>query len=174
MRASHIVLTGRFCKLVRDSRFGAVRGAVTGEGSVFVLFCGVIDERAEARPERFELFKQERLRALENGTAILWGINYPLAFREYVTKSAAANGLPESLVYSIIRAESTFSPTALSPAGAVGLMQLMPETARQYAVAGETPFLEAYRTNRATFFFNMTVPKAVGLTGNFVGIEAIH
>jgi hypothetical protein len=28
---------------------------------------------------------------------------------------------------------------------------------------------EADRTKRATFFFNMTVPKAVGLTGNFVG-----
>jgi kynurenine formamidase len=33
---------------------------------------------------------------------------------------------------------------------------------------------EAAATGRATFFFNMTVPKAVGLTGNFVGIEAIH
>jgi peptidoglycan lytic transglycosylase len=75
------------------------------------------------------LFRQERLRALESGTTVLWGINYPLAFREFVTKSAAANGLPESLIYSIIRAESTFSPTALSPAGAVGLMQLMPATA---------------------------------------------
>jgi hypothetical protein len=27
---------------------------------------------------------------------------------------------------------------------------------------------------RATFFLNMSVPKAVGLTGNFVGIEAIQ
>jgi kynurenine formamidase len=33
---------------------------------------------------------------------------------------------------------------------------------------------EAAATKRATFFFNMTVPKAVGLTGNFVGIEAIR
>lgn len=33
---------------------------------------------------------------------------------------------------------------------------------------------EAARTNRATFFFNMTVPKAVGLTGNFVGIDGIR
>ena len=33
---------------------------------------------------------------------------------------------------------------------------------------------EADRTKRATFFFNMTVPKAVGLTGNFVGIEGIR
>ncbi len=33
---------------------------------------------------------------------------------------------------------------------------------------------EADRTRRATFFFGMTVPKAVGLTGNFVGIEGIR
>jgi kynurenine formamidase len=33
---------------------------------------------------------------------------------------------------------------------------------------------EAASTKRATFFLNMTVPKAVGLTGNFVGLEAIQ
>ncbi len=33
---------------------------------------------------------------------------------------------------------------------------------------------EAAQTKRATFFLNMSVPKAVGLTGNFVGIEAIQ
>ena len=33
---------------------------------------------------------------------------------------------------------------------------------------------EAAATGRATFFFNMTVPKAVGLTGNFVAIEGIR
>ncbi|HXG02294.1 MAG TPA: cyclase family protein [Candidatus Binatia bacterium] len=33
---------------------------------------------------------------------------------------------------------------------------------------------EAARTGRATFFFSMTVPKAYGLTGNFVGIEGIR
>jgi kynurenine formamidase len=33
---------------------------------------------------------------------------------------------------------------------------------------------EANGTGRATFFFNMTVPRAVGLTGNFVGIDGIR
>jgi kynurenine formamidase len=33
---------------------------------------------------------------------------------------------------------------------------------------------EAATTNRATFFFSMTVPKAVGMTGNFVAIEGIR
>jgi hypothetical protein len=33
---------------------------------------------------------------------------------------------------------------------------------------------EADRTKRATFFFSMTVPKGVGMTGNFVAIEGIR
>jgi kynurenine formamidase len=33
---------------------------------------------------------------------------------------------------------------------------------------------EAGKSGRATFFFNMTVPRAVGLTGNFVGIDGIR
>ncbi len=33
---------------------------------------------------------------------------------------------------------------------------------------------EAAKSGRATFFFNMTVPRAYGLTGNFVGIDAIQ
>jgi kynurenine formamidase len=33
---------------------------------------------------------------------------------------------------------------------------------------------EADQTKRATFFFNMTVPRAVGMTGNFVGIDGIR
>jgi hypothetical protein len=33
---------------------------------------------------------------------------------------------------------------------------------------------EAAKTGRASFFLNMTVPKAVGLTGTFVNIEAIQ
>lgn len=62
-----------------------------------------------------------------------FALQYPLAFREIVSAHAARNGLTESLVYAIIRAESSFSPTAVSPAGAIGLMQLLPATAAQVA-----------------------------------------
>ncbi|HEY6873427.1 MAG TPA: transglycosylase SLT domain-containing protein [Geobacteraceae bacterium] len=58
-----------------------------------------------------------------------WGICFPLAYRDAVARLAAANNVPENLVFAIIRAESSYLPTALSPAGAVGLMQLMPSTA---------------------------------------------
>lgn len=46
-----------------------------------------------------------------------------------------AGGLPPELVLSIARQESEFNPEAISPAGARGLMQLMPATARKMARA---------------------------------------
>jgi soluble lytic murein transglycosylase len=58
-----------------------------------------------------------------------WNFSYPMAFSEHVSRYAVINGVPESLAYSIIRAESNFYPAARSPVGAVGLMQIMPGTA---------------------------------------------
>jgi soluble lytic murein transglycosylase len=56
-------------------------------------------------------------------------ILYPLAFWPKVSSSAADYGLDPYLLLSLIREESRFDPRALSQAGAVGLMQLMPQTA---------------------------------------------
>ena len=42
--------------------------------------------------------------------------------------------LPKSLIHAVVTAESAYDPDAISKAGAVGLMQLMPETARRYGV----------------------------------------
>jgi len=43
-------------------------------------------------------------------------------------------GLPSSLVHAVISAESAYDTNAISRAGAVGLMQLMPGTAKRYGV----------------------------------------
>jgi len=43
--------------------------------------------------------------------------------------------LPTSLLHAVITAESAYDPNAISRAGAVGLMQLMPETAKRYGVS---------------------------------------
>jgi len=45
-----------------------------------------------------------------------------------------AHGVEGELVQAIIWAESSYNPDALSPAGAAGLMQLMPQTAERYGV----------------------------------------
>ena len=51
-----------------------------------------------------------------------------------IFKYASRNGLDARLLKSIIAAESEFDPRAISPAGARGLMQVMPRTARHYGV----------------------------------------
>jgi soluble lytic murein transglycosylase len=53
---------------------------------------------------------------------------YPLAYTETVAKEAMANHLEPALVYSVIKAESNFDADAKSRAGAIGLMQLTPDT----------------------------------------------
>ena len=60
-------------------------------------------------------------------------LRFPILFKETVEKSARQNALPFAMVYGIIRQESVFKASAVSPAGAIGLMQLMPGTGRQLA-----------------------------------------
>lgn len=79
------------------------------------------------------LFMQNRPVAWDKGSLPLWTAGYPLAYTGLVSENAAANALSEALVYAFIRAESGFSPAIKSHAGALGLMQMMPATAKQTA-----------------------------------------
>jgi len=51
--------------------------------------------------------------------------------RPVIEAASRANNLSDRLLEAVAYAESRFNPAALSPAGAVGLMQLMPATARE-------------------------------------------
>ena len=58
----------------------------------------------------------------------------PQALHDAVDRVAAQEALPPVLVHSVIKAESNYNPMAVSPKGAMGLMQLMPDTARRFGV----------------------------------------
>lgn len=58
---------------------------------------------------------------------------YPLEHRSEVLAAAKANNVPYSLVAGVILAESKFNAKAESAPGALGLMQLMPDTAHWIA-----------------------------------------
>ena len=60
-------------------------------------------------------------------------IRFPLPYKDLVTRHAKKYGVESALIYAIMRQESYFTPYANSPAGAMGLMQLMPATASRTA-----------------------------------------
>lgn len=56
------------------------------------------------------------------------------AFKDEIRHAAQENQIDINLIHAIISVESNYNPRALSSKGAVGLMQLMPSTARRFGV----------------------------------------
>lgn len=54
---------------------------------------------------------------------------------EAVERAAAQHSLPPQLIHSVIKVESNYNPGAVSSKGALGLMQLIPATARRFGVS---------------------------------------
>jgi soluble lytic murein transglycosylase len=63
----------------------------------------------------------------------VWRVAYPLPYRVELERSAARAGVDPMQVAGLIRQESAFQPEAYSHAGAMGLMQLIPSTAKKMA-----------------------------------------
>ncbi|MCK9363529.1 MAG: lytic transglycosylase domain-containing protein [Syntrophales bacterium] len=59
-----------------------------------------------------------------------FALRYPTPYKDILIKNARNCNLEEAVVLGLARQESLFAAEARSPAGAMGLMQLMPETAR--------------------------------------------
>lgn len=60
----------------------------------------------------------------------IFKIFYPIKYSEYVVKYSKRYGVDPYLIYALIKAESNFDKFALSHKGAVGLMQITPNTGR--------------------------------------------
>ena len=71
------------------------------------------------------------------------------AYDDLIVEQATAQSLSPDFVRAVIQAESAFNPRARSAKGAMGLMQLMPETARQYGVTNAFDPIENIRAGVA-------------------------
>jgi len=97
---------------------------------------GLYVEGGDAR--RGHGFARERLTEYmghypAGGYREMWEIAYPRAFRDVVEERASRYGVRQSVIWGVMREESTFDVGAKSWVGALGLMQLMPDTAKWMA-----------------------------------------
>jgi soluble lytic murein transglycosylase len=74
---------------------------------------------------------RELLNGGEEWNQRLLRIMFPLPYHDIIKREAGAHGLDPYFVAALMRQESRFNPRAVSGAGAVGLMQVMPATGRQ-------------------------------------------
>jgi soluble lytic murein transglycosylase-like protein len=120
---------------------------------------GYIDEQGRAHvateklDDRYQLFfkgatsgeveaaRQRDAREAETATLVQTPVlqrltTHPNAQRydPLIARYAKANGVDGALVKAIVAAESGYEPTAVSPKGALGLMQVIPDTALRYGV----------------------------------------
>ena len=92
-------------------------------------------------------FHQYRPDSITPQTSEQWKIGYPRPYAEQFSQSARQNRLSEALVLSLAKQESRFRATVRSHAGAIGLMQLMPATARKTAQMKGNSFTPALLTD---------------------------
>lgn len=99
-----------------------------------------------------------------------FALRYPTPYQTQIEEAARQNGLDAAFVYGLVRQESRFVADIVSAAGAVGLMQLMPPTARWVArhtghVSVRTPQLENPELNieLGAYYLRYVLDKLDGL-----------
>ncbi len=63
------------------------------------------------------------------------GVSWKTKYDDLVSRACERYGVDKRLVHAVIRAESNYNPRCVSHAGAMGLMQLMPENCKDYGVS---------------------------------------
>jgi soluble lytic murein transglycosylase-like protein len=116
---------------------------------------GVAHFAADQLDDRYELFYRggegfDTARGVPTPRAVTVPTSQPklLAFfevsptyklvREHLKEASRANGIDAELLKALIATESGFDARAVSPKGAVGLMQVMPATAQRYGLSGDS------------------------------------
>jgi len=113
-------------------------GAACADVYTFVDAQGVIHYTNVPADSRYSMIFRESYRPSNDyyqGTRRTTRAMDRNAYAEIVKKAAREQNLDQALLQAVIAAESGYDPNAVSSKGAVGLMQLMPETAQRYGVS---------------------------------------
>lgn len=87
----------------------------------------------------------------------------PLQVSHLIDEASRQQGLAPALVHAVVQQESAFNPCAVSPAGAMGLMQLMPSTADHFGVSN--PFNAEDNLRAGTSFLKALLDRYNGNLG---------
>jgi soluble lytic murein transglycosylase-like protein len=117
LRGSRLVVLGLLAPLLAAPPAGAWYSLVERDGTVYVT--DAAEQPSAPGPASSPLGAVDGV---------------PEPYGDLIRDIAARHDVPDALVVSVIRAESAFNPRAVSPKGARGLMQLMPDTAAQLGV----------------------------------------
>jgi soluble lytic murein transglycosylase-like protein len=132
--------------------FSAVASAVRAEVWGYVDADGIAHIATEKLDDRYQLFFKGRIRvdpqaagsadlgALRESNLYKRMVENPniVRYQALIEENARARGLDAALVKAVIAVESAFEPAAVSTKGALGLMQVMPETGARYGVASDS------------------------------------
>ncbi|APV51499.1 hypothetical protein BWI17_18460 [Betaproteobacteria bacterium GR16-43] len=101
-----------------------------------------VDERGVKHYTNLPALDRRYKLAWKEGPRATWASTYTympteaeiLRYKSMITTASRTHGVDDALVHAVITAESAYNPKAVSKAGAQGIMQLMPGTARRYGV----------------------------------------
>lgn len=111
----------------------AITPAIAGDIYSFVDSDGTVHFSNLPADSRYK--RVVGLSSVETSKTVVPSQNFPVhAYSAFIKTAAEQNQLDEALLHAVIRTESGYNPNAVSPKGAVGLMQLMPGTAKRYGV----------------------------------------
>ena len=105
-----------------------------------LMFRGVPASDAAGQPDTGAVFTVSRFAPIGGAGRSVSSMELSpafLAIKPFVRTAADANQLDMALLQAVIATESGFDPSAVSPKGAVGLMQVMPATGQRYGLASD-------------------------------------
>ena len=157
-------LAGEYAVLASGSRLHVERHEVDGDKVRLYQDGGVVEIDAAAVRE-YEKDEAVGPSAIPPAAPAPVAVSAPaaappsLSAADLADAAADKYGLPRQLVRSVMAAESGFQPQAVSPKGAIGLMQLMPGTAAQLGV---DPFDAAQNVDAGTRYLRDLLSKYNG------------